>query len=347
MRSDETPRAPVRTAVVGVGLMGVLFARLLEQSARGRLIALAEADASRHSALEKDFGVPVYTDCYQLLDSTKPDAAVIATSDQAHLEPATAVLERGIPLLIEKPLALTVADAERIVRTAAATKTLLMVAQVLRFDPRFALLRDAVTRGELGEVQLVHGRREAPLAEGTRLAGRTSLAFYVGVHDIDAIHWITQARVCQVMASYSGCVPGLPDTEAVLTATLWLDNGAAATLQHSWTLPDSTYRIHTQLFEVIGTRGTGRVDALDDGLRLETGGRVTNPSVHYVFSPILQGRICGVYRDELEHFLECLQTGREPVVTGADGAAAVAVASEIDEAARTGRRCEVHYERRE
>jgi predicted dehydrogenase len=69
--------------------------------------------------------------------------------------------------------------------------------------------------------------------------------------------------------------------------------------------------------------------------------------VHYVFSPILQGRICGVYRDELEHFLECLQTGREPVVTGADGAAAVAVASEIDEAARTGRRCEVHYERRE
>lgn len=338
----STPLAqPVRTAVVGVGLMGLLFARLLTQSARGQLVALAEAEPGRHAQLEDEFGVPVFADCSQLLERTNPDAVVVATSDQAHLDPAMAVLERGIPLLIEKPLALTVADAELIVRTAARTKTPLMVAQVLRFDPRFALLRDAVARGDLGEIQFIHARREAPLAEGSRLAGRTSLAFYLAVHDIDAIHWMTQAQVRQVTASYHGHVPGLDDTGAMLTATLWLDTGAVATLQNSWTLPDSTYRVHTQLFEVIGTRGRGLVDALDDGLRLETGGQVAHPSAQYVFSPILHGRITGVYRDELEHFLECVQTRSEPAVTGEDGAAAVAVAAAIDEAAAIGRRCAV------
>lgn len=340
----EIPHRPVRTAVVGIGLMGELFARLLAQSPRGQLVALAEADPSRHPRLSADYGVPVYEDCEALLDAVPLDAVVVATSDQAHCDPALAVLRRGLSLFIEKPLALTLSDAEQIVAAAHGVGRPLMVGQVLRFDPRFALLRDAVVRGDIGTVQLIHGRREAPLHEGQRLGGRTSLAFYVGVHDIDAIHWITGARVTQVSAAYHGRVPGVQEaTGAVLSATLWLDSGAVATLQHAWTLPDSTYRLHQQLFEVIGTQGTGRLDALDDGLRLETESRVMHPSAHYMFTPVLHGRISGVYRDELEHFLECIQTGEMPIVTGEDGAAAVAVAAALDQSAREGAPCPVRY----
>jgi UDP-N-acetylglucosamine 3-dehydrogenase len=333
----------IRTAVVGVGLMGQLFARLLVQSPRGRLVALAESDRGRAAALHAEFGVPVYDDCATLLDAEALDAAVVATPDQAHLEPALAVLARGLGLFIEKPLALTVADAEQIVAAARAANRPLMVGQVLRFDPRFVLLHDAARRGDLGTVQLIHGRRDAPLAEGRRLAGRTSLAFYLGVHDIDAIHWITGARVTQVSASYHRTVPGIGDIGGILVATLWLDSGAVATLQHAWTLPNSTYQLGYHLFEIVGSDGTGRLDALDDGLRLQSGSGVYHPSVQYLFTPLLHGRISGAYRDELEHFLECLQCGLPPLVTGDDGSAAVAVAMAIDQSAQSGLPCPVRY----
>ena len=163
--SDRQPPL-IRTAVVGAGLMGHLFARLLVQSPRGQLVALAESDRSRAAALRAEFGVPVYDDCAALLHAEALDAVVVATSDQAHLEPALAVLTHGLGLFIEKPLALTVADAEQIVAAARTAKCPLMVGQALRFDPRFVLLHDAAARGDFGTVQLIHGRREAPLAEG-------------------------------------------------------------------------------------------------------------------------------------------------------------------------------------
>ena len=340
--SDRQPPV-IRTAVAGVGLMGHLFARLLMQSPRGRLVALAESDRGRAAALRAEFGVPVYDDCAALLHAEALDAVVVATPDHAHLEPALAVLARGLGLFIEKPLALTVADAEQIVAAARAANCPLMVGQVLRFDPRFVLLHDAARRGDFGTVQLIHGRREAPLAEGQRLAGRTTLAFYLGVHDIDAIHWITGARVTQVSASYHSTVAGVGDTGGILAATLWLDTGAVATLQHAWTLPNTTYRLGYHLFEIVGSDGTGRLDALDDGLRLQSGSRVDHPSVHYLFTPLLHGRISGVYRDELEHFLECLQSGEPPLVTGDDGGAAVAVATAIGQSAQSGLPCPVRY----
>ena len=126
----------IGVGVIGVGLMGSLFARLATQLPNTKLMGVADLDRNRAIQVGEALAVPAYTNYHDLLAMHQVDAVVVATPDSLHLEPALAVAQAGKHLLIEKPLATTREDGQQIINACKNAGVTLMVAHVLRFDPK-------------------------------------------------------------------------------------------------------------------------------------------------------------------------------------------------------------------
>ena len=171
----------VRVGVIGVGLMGSLFANLASQLPDSELAGVADIDERRAVGLGKALGVPAFADYGDLLAISELDAVVVTTPDALHLEPALAASALGKHLLIEKPLATTPEDGLRIVESCRDAGVTLMVAHVLRFDRSYGEAFRAVRGGQLGEVIHLAARRCEEPGHRTPLPLWQKLPIIVGV----------------------------------------------------------------------------------------------------------------------------------------------------------------------
>src|SRR5699024_196430 len=174
-------RFSMKIAVVGMGMMGQLHARTLSGLPEVELVAV-EVDESTRTATQRDLGIEVratLTD--DLLGSV--DAVVVTLPDHLHVDATVRALEAGTHVLVEKPLAATVADCDRIL-AAETTPDRLMVGHLLRFDERLRELKRRLDAGVLGTVHHVRVHRANSAATGERLAGRVSVVGFLGVHDL-------------------------------------------------------------------------------------------------------------------------------------------------------------------
>src|SRR6266545_5250537 len=139
----------VKLGVVGVGRMGQLYARIAAELPATELVAVCGQRPEPVAEVAGRLGVPSYAGgAYRQMLAEHPeiDAVVVATPEWLHLEPALAAIDAGKHLLVEKPIASTVEDAQRIVDAAEAAGVTLMVCHQLRFDPRYALAKEALAR---------------------------------------------------------------------------------------------------------------------------------------------------------------------------------------------------------
>lgn len=320
--------------VIGLGMMGQLHSRVVLEHPGARLVGVANADTAQVQRIVGVGGTKGYTDYRRLLDDRAIDAVIVCTPDQSHLEPALAALDAGKHLLVEKPLATDVVEAEAIVAAADRTHRLLMVGHLLRFDPRYAQAFHLIRRGEIGEITHVWTRRNNPRGAARRLAGRTSLMNYLGVHDVDLIRWLTGQEVRTVYAVATSRLNADLGVEDSVFALLRFDGGVVGSLELSWAFPEQMgARIYGGL-DALGTAGAVHVDVFNQGLRVVTRQESTNlDTMHW---PVVHDRLAGDLREEVHHFIECVRTGTPPLVTGADGLAAVRVAQAAIESIRTG-----------
>jgi predicted dehydrogenase len=153
---DAAQREPVTIAVIGAGLRGRGYARLAEQSGRGRVVAVAEPDPARRFAFQQAYGVErasVFEGWADLAAAPKiADVAIIATQDRQHADPAVRLAGLGYHLLLEKPMAPTEADARRITDAVEAAGVIGAVCHVLRYTPYTRGLKQVIDDGRLGEL---------------------------------------------------------------------------------------------------------------------------------------------------------------------------------------------------
>ena len=149
-------RRPVTIAVVGAGLRGREYARLAEKSGRGRVVAVAEPDPARRSALQQAYGMErssVFEGWADLAAAPRiADVAIIATQDRQHADPAVRLAGLGYHLLLEKPMAPTEADARRIVEAVEGAGVIGAVCHVLRYTSYTRALKALIDEGRLGEL---------------------------------------------------------------------------------------------------------------------------------------------------------------------------------------------------
>lgn len=316
--------------------MGQLYGRVLQELSLTHLVAVAgHSQASTQSAATA-LNVPGYaSETYRQMFAEHPEiqAVVVAASEWAHLDPVLASLDAGKHVLVEKPLATSLADATQMVTRAEQTGSHLMVCHTLRFDPRFVSMHEAVVRGDIGAVLHMHGRRNPGQGAVDRVLGRFPLTFWLSPHDIDMMIWTAGAPPLRVnVASREGA----KTRQDYILATMTFANGVTGILENSWGTPGLAGQSQNPMFSVKGTAGVAEVKDYENGVAIyRAGGTIDYPDT--VHNPVIYGQIEGVNRSMIRHFAGIVLGLWPPAVTGRDGLAVIRVADAMAHSLEEGR----------
>ena len=336
--------SPLNIAIVGPGRMGRLYARIIEEFALTRLVAVCGHGAASTAEVANQYAVPGYAAARHddmLQAHPEIDAVVVAASEWAHTAPVLAALAAGKHLLVEKPMAVRAQDAQQMVDAAEQAGVTLMVCHSLRFDPPFAAMRQAVAAGDIGEILNVYARRNPPQAAAMRVLDKFPLAYWLTPHDIDMMLWTVGSPIVRVKAYAREGGRGAQD---FIIAVFTFANGVIGVLENAWGTPAHSGRPQYEQFSVRGTEGAAEVLGHENGVAVyRAGAAPLYPDTGY--TPILHGRQEGMFRSLFHHFIGVVRGEEQPVVTGLDGLAAIRVAAAIDRSLSTG--TEVTLEDRE
>lgn len=295
----------VRTGVIGLGFMGELHARVHAQLPNTELVAVADLDETIGRPIAERLGCAFYDDPAALLARDDVEAVSVVVPDRAHVAPTVAAAKAGKHVLLEKPMAHTAAAAEEIAAAVEAAGVRLMVAHVLRFDPRYVQLRAKAAPDTLGEPVHLRAKRNSVRSLAQRLGASSSILYYLGVHDVDVMQWVARSPITRV---YAQKVQKLANgNEDALYAVLTFANGAIGTLDYSWAWPDGLPAGYHAAFEVVGSKSAALLDVRDQGFHVVGPDGATAADTH--LWPEINGVIVGDLRDELLHFASCIATG--------------------------------------
>jgi predicted dehydrogenase len=338
-----------RIAVIGAGLIGARHVDLVSQSPDAELAAVVEPD-QRATAIARTAGVPWYRTLGELLATDPPDAAIIATPSDLHVEHALACVRGNVAVLVEKPIATSVRDGARLVQAAEASGVPLLVGHHRRHSPFLLAAREVVRNGLLGDLVAVTATTlfvKPPdyydAAPWRRLPGGGPILINL-IHDIDALRMLLgEVEAVQAMASNHVRRFEVEDTVAVslrfvngVLGSMLASDAAASPL--SWELTageDPAFPRHEgrDCYVVAGTRGSLGIPSM----RLTT--YDGEPSWKQpTRTTILPEPQADPLARQLEHFCAVIRGGAEPHVSGPDALETLRVTLAIDEAARTGHR---------
>ncbi|MGH2616622.1 MAG: Gfo/Idh/MocA family protein [Thermomicrobiales bacterium] len=326
----------VRIGVVGAGYMGRTYAHIVRAHPLAQLVGIADLRLPVAALAATDLDVAPYASAVELLDAGPVDGLIVATVEHEHLEPSRVAFAAGAGVLVEKPIATTVEDAAQIIAAAERAGRPLLVGHVLRFDARYARLQEIVQSGGIGEPLTVYARRLNGIAAQDRLHGRCSLPLFLGVHDYDIVRWVTGSEVTEVVArARKGFLAGIGfAVEDATIALLTLANGVLATVEEGWILPATHPAGFDQRLDVNGSAGRVELEGHEAGLSVMGAERYSWPDTQ--LWPTVHGEVVGALRRETWHFVDVLRGSAEPLVSGADGLAAIRIALAVEESARTG-----------
>lgn len=326
----------LRVALVGAGFMGQFHAQVVAESDVAELSAIVDLNAAVGKPVAERFGTRYVASIDDALSQNVADAYIVALPDKLHQDATVALLEAGKAVLVEKPMAHTLDAAKAMARAEKKGGGRLLVGHILRFDPRYVEAAAAVKSGRIGEPIHATSGRFSVRDIGTRMNGASSVCFYLGVHDVDALQWISGANVRTVYSrAVSKLMPslGVQSEDAIFT-TCELTNGMTGQLYFGWSLPSNIPTGIWARTEVIGTEGIIDLDVRDHGLRVLSKGAWSLPDgLHW---PTVNARISGDLFEEVRHFASAVRDSKPFLMPVEDALRAVAVNDAILRSVKSG-----------
>lgn len=324
----------LKVGVIGLGFIGQLHVRIWDENPQVELVAVADVVKEAAESTGKEYNCAAYTDYNEMLAKADIDAVDICVPEDFHVDPAVAAANAGKHILIEKPIAKTVKEAEIIKDAAEKNNVRLMVAHVLKFDPRYVQLNDAIEAGKLGTVTTLALKRENSKGTPKRLKGKVSYFYYMGIHDIEwMLTYNKKTKPVKVYAQESSiALEGLDKDATFVTVTF--ENGSIGSLELNWAFPENGACGFMTGAEVVGTLGAGIVNVDNQGLAVFSGAEVEYPdALHW---PEYNGQILGDLKEELAHFAQATIDGTPYLVDTDRAIAAVGIVEAAMESIKTG-----------
>jgi predicted dehydrogenase len=323
--------ARMRAVVVGVGMIGSLHAQVFAEHPATELVAVCDASEERAREVGGRLGARWYTDVEELLAREQVEVATIATPEQARPAAARACARRGINLLLEKPLAPTLAEADELIAEVEAAGVTAGVDFMLRSDPRYARAQQALAGGELGELCTIVARRRLTAVAAEQYARWTDLLITVAIHDLDVMTWLA-GPVERVHAEGVVRRTGQWEREDAVLGVLRFAGGAAGSFEASWALPATTPAPLDVSLHVVGTEGGVLIDGAHHGVRVISRDGYDEPDLaHWPVGPM---GVEGDLRAHVSRFLEALRTGAPPAGSLAEARYAQQLAEALRESLR-------------
>jgi predicted dehydrogenase len=263
-----------------------------------------------------------------MLSAEKPDAVSIAVPSALHAEAALSALAAGVHVLIEKPIASTINEAEEIIRQSRFSNRQVMVGHIVRFNPAMQALKQKLDQGDLGRIYQISCRRIGPFPARIRDVG---VVIDLAPHDIDLMRYLLGADPIRIYAETQQRIH--TEHEDLLLAFLKFPEGAAGSLEINWLTPNKVREVL-----VLGERGLFRIDDLTQDLYFYENAQANaiTWSALQTLKGVSEGSMIRYplqryepLKAELQAFLHAIESGTPVPVSGEDGLAALKIATAL------------------
>jgi predicted dehydrogenase len=311
--------------------MGRNHARVYSEMSTVTLVALADTNESSLLPLAERYRTHAYKDYREMLEKEKPDIVSIAVPTRAHYEVAAEAIERGVNVLIEKPLAMTIDEGKKIIELAARKKVRLGVGHIERFNPVVSALKKKLEEGVLGKVLQITIRRIGPFPERIKDVG---VFLDLATHDIDLMLYLNKSGVTRASAEASQVLHSKHEDMAV--GLLRFNDGMIGVIIENWLSP-------TKIRDAIinGERGMMLADFIAQDLYFYENNYTPSSWVSLqTFRGMAEGNMIRYHLDrneplrlELEAFARSVSTGEPFMVSGEDGLHTMQLVEKLTESA--------------
>ena len=327
-------RDKVRVGIVGAGFIGHLHAEALARVPNAEVVAIASPTPEKCQGLAEQFGIPRhFTDYREMLALDGLDLVTVGVPNDLHAEVCIAAAEAGKHVVCEKPLCLTLAEADRIIAAGRTANVKMMYAEELIFAPKYVRAKQLVDEGALGDVFLVkqseeHAGPHSPWFWDVRRSGGGVL-LDMGCHSIAFCRWVMGNRpVVRVSATMGTFVHGDKTRgEDHALCVLTFEGGGLGVCENSWAKGGGV----DDRAEIYGSQGNTRADLLRGsslttysdvgyGYAVEKAAMTTG----WTFTMYEESWNYG-FPQEMQHFVDCVQNDEPPLVTAEDGRAVLEI----------------------
>jgi UDP-N-acetylglucosamine 3-dehydrogenase len=321
-----------RVALLGAGEWGQLHARVLASLPGVDLAVVCDPELPLAQRVAGPLGVASTDDVAAVIEDAAVDAVVIASPEDVHASQAESAVRSGKHALVEKPVALTSSDAQRLVDVVRETGKVLMPGHILRFVPAYAVVREGLS--DQARVHSVFARRNVPV---TRFSGhqRTHTALMSLAHDLDLILWYLGGQEPERAYAVERRTlpdPGNPD---VFWGIIEFSGGTVACVESLWTIPPGGSRYVDAELELSTDEGFITVRNPDDAVTLVRDDKTSHPATTLDLQT--GGHRFGALREELLHFVALARgEAKHPLVTIDDAAKVIALAEMLMRSAQRG-----------
>jgi UDP-N-acetylglucosamine 3-dehydrogenase len=319
----------IKVAVVGAGNMGLNHLRVLQElnDDEVQLVGVAEMLPEALQQATHRFQIPGYLDYLQMVKEAEPDLVAVAVPTHHHFEVTSALLEHGIHVLVEKPIANTLEEALTLNQLARMHGVKLAVGHIERFNPAIIELKRRLQNKELGQVFALHARRLGPFPPRIRDVGVT---LDLATHDVDVMRYLTDAEVRHVYAETQRRMH--TTHEDLLFGILRFANETIGMLDINWLTPTKIRDL-----TVTGERGMFQVNYLTQDVYFYENDYTTSTwNEMSRLTGVSEGTMTRLkiqktepLRLEYEDVLRAIRTDGLPTVTGEDGLAVLQVAHQL------------------
>ena len=340
----------INVGVIGTGWCGGIRAETCAKSPFVNDLHIAEIKEARlKEVVALANPVTATTDYRRLLENPTIDAVMISTTPEpTHYPIAKESLQAGKHVLLEKPIALELREADELIRLARSKDLVFTIGYSQRFNPKFAYVKRSIEDGTIGLPVSALVSRHITRNLGKKIGGRVKLspAAMEATHDIDFVLWCLAPRkpvkvYAQEVRKIMGPQYNVPDCVWIVVT---MDDGSAFTIGAGWVLPPAYPNFSSTWIEVVGTEGALMVDDTHRDVYVTTmqGGiqfpisTMPGESVGHVYA--------GPMAAETVYFLECVALGRQPIVTPEHAKMVMQVYQAADLSAETGHPVEIVVE---
>jgi predicted dehydrogenase len=343
---------PIRVGIIGSQFISAIHAEALRHCAAAEVFAVASPTKGNAQTFARKYGIPNhFTSHRKLLEMDEIDMVVLGVPNDLHCQITLDAAAAGKHIVVEKPLCLNLAEADRMITSCQKAKVRLMYAEELCFAPKYVRLKQLLDSGALGKPVLVKQseKHDGPHAPHFWDVGRSGggVTMDMGCHAIEFFRWMLGRPKIKTVYAQMGTYVHTEKTRGDDNALIILEfeNGVMALAEESWTklggMDDRS--------EVHGSKGVAYADLLH-GNAIET-----YSAVGYDYAVEKAGSTVGwsftIYEEiwnygfvqEMAHFVECVRDHKQPLVTGEDGRAVLEAIFAAYESAGTGRKVELPF----
>lgn len=311
----------ISLGVIGYGYWGPNLARNAAEAAGAKLVAISDMSAAALVRAEKRHpGVKLYADWKELIADPAVDAVLIATPVSTHFPLALSALRAGKHVIVEKPITTTSPEARILINEAAQRNLVLMVDHTFVYTPAVRKIRELITGGDLGDIYYYDSTR----VNLGLFQNDVNVIWDLAVHDFSILEYLMDEKPTAISASGAGHIQGRQENIAYLT--LFYDSGAVAHLNVNWLAPVKVRQTFVggskKMIVYDDLQPSEKIKVYDRGVDVESQ-QVQSQQLRVsyrlgdMWAPQISVR--EALLTEIEHFADCITTGKRPDTPGESG----------------------------